>query len=93
MKESDMAILKKWIKDTDGFLSYGDLLEDSFREMLPDFAKMAEECENPIDFNPNPEDIKFMPPMGQGVYGDDKEAAGDIGSFMPTPGGCNVVID
>lgn len=35
----------------------------------------------------------FMPPMDQGVYGDDEEAAGDIGSFMPTPGGCNVVID
>ena len=95
LKESDLAILKKWIKNTDGFLSYGDLLADSFREMLPDFAKMGEECENPIDFNPNPEDIMFMPSMDQGDYGDDdgEEAAGDIGSFMPTPGGCNVVID
>jgi hypothetical protein len=86
LKESDLAILKKWIKNTDGFLSYGDLLEDSFREMLPDFAKMGEECENPIDFNP---DVNmFVPPMDQGDD-DGEEAAGDIGSFMPTPGGWN----
>lgn len=34
LKESDLAILKKWIKNTDGFLSYDDLLADSFREIL-----------------------------------------------------------
>ena len=93
LKESDLAILKKWIKNTDGFLSYDDLLADSFREMLPDFTKMGEECENPIDFNPNPEDIMFMPPMDQGDYGDDEEATGDIGSFMPTPVAWNVEAD
>lgn len=84
LKESDLTILKKWIKNTDGFVSYGDLLADSFHEMLPDFAKLGEECENPIDFNP--EDIMFMPSMDQGDHGDDEEAAGGIGSFMPTPG-------
>lgn len=91
LKESDLAILKKWIKDTDGFLSYRDLLSDSFREMLPDFAKLGEECENPIDFNP--EDIMFMPPMDQNDYGEDEGAVDDIGSFMPTPGGWNVEAD
>lgn len=83
LKESDMEILKKWIKDTDGFVTYSDLLADDFREMLPDFAKLGEECENPIDFN----DILSMPPMEQGDFGDGEETEGDFGSFMPTPGG------
>jgi hypothetical protein len=91
LKESDIAILQKWIKNTDGFLYYGDLLADSFREMLPDFTKLGEECENPIDFNQ--EDIMFMPPMEQSDYGDDEESAGDISSFMPTPGGWNIEAD
>ena len=59
--------------------------------MLPDFAQLGEECENPIDFNPDV--VMFMPPMDQGDNGDDEEAAGDIGSFMPTPGGWNVEAD
>ena len=65
LKESDLTILKKWIKNTDGFTSYSDLLADSFREMLPDFAKLSEECENPIDFNPS--DVFFMPSAPENV--------------------------
>jgi hypothetical protein len=87
LKESDLEILRKHVKDADGVTVYSDLLADSFCEMLPDFAKMGEECDNPIDFNP---DVNmFVPPMGQGDHDDGEEAAGDIGSFMPTPGGWN----
>lgn len=52
LKESDIEILRKHIKDTEGFKNYGDLLSDSFRDMLPDFAKIGEETGIPVDFNP-----------------------------------------
>jgi len=52
LKESDIEILRKHIKDTEGFNNYGDLLSDSFRDMLPDFAKIGEETGIPVDFNP-----------------------------------------
>lgn len=91
LKESDLAILKKWIKNTDGFTSYSDLLADSFREMLPDFAKLGEECENPIDFNPS--DVFFMQPAPEdgeeGAY-EGEDEGNDFGSFVPTAGGWSV---
>ncbi len=54
LKESDIEILKKHIKDTDGFTNYGDLLTDSFREMLPDFDQFGESGVQ-LDFNAIPE--------------------------------------
>lgn len=92
LKESDRVILKKWIKDTDGFTTYRDLLSDSFRDMLPDFAKLGEACENPIDFNMNP-NIFFAPQTDEGAegeYEEDETPTNDLGGFMPTAGGWSV---
>lgn len=92
LKESDLAILKKWINDTEGFATYRDLLSDSFCAMLPDFAKLGEACENPIDFNMDPHAF-FMPQSDEGeegTYVDDETPTNDLGGFMPTAGGWSV---
>ena len=81
LKDSDYTILKKHIKNTDRFKNYEDLLSDSFRDMLPDFAKMGEESGNPIDFNP---DLSLF--LQEPEYEDEGEAGDeetDFGPFTP----------
>ena len=97
LKDSDLEILRKHIKDTEGFKNYGDLLSDSFRDMLPDFAKIGEESGIPLDFNPTAD--MFFPDNATAEEGDEdveqepifKPFSDDYspeiggGSFMPTP--------
>ena len=46
LKESDLEILRKHVKDTDGFETYSDLLSESFTDMLPECLKMSPDDEN-----------------------------------------------
>lgn len=100
LKESDIEILKKHIKDTDGFTNYGDLLTDSFREMLPDFDQLGESGV-PLDFNAIPEMFFMGNATDEGDEGEEQEPMFDPfsqdngpeiggGRFMPTPEAWNV---
>lgn len=100
LKESDIEILKKHIKDTDGFTNYGDLLTDSFREMLPDFDQLGE-AGVPLDFNAIPEMFFMGNATDEGDEGEEQEPMFDPfsqdngpeiggGRFMPTPEAWNV---
>jgi hypothetical protein len=73
LKESDLEILRKHVKDTDGFETYSDLLSESFTDMLPEFLKMSPDDENHVD-------LDFVM---DGQHDEDDEEEG----FMPTQGG------
>ena len=73
LKESDLEILRKHVKDTDGFETYSDLLSESFTDMLPEFLKMSPDDENHVDLDFVMDD----------QHDDDDEEEG----FMPTQGG------
>jgi len=102
LKDSDLEILRKHIKDTEGFKNYGDLLSNSFRDMLPDFTKIGVESGIPLDFNPTSdmfflnnttaekgdEDVEQEPIFKPFSDNDSPEIGG--GMFMPTPEAWNV---